>query len=232
MSTRVIEDQTFRGWRDRNSGSVYRDYSFHRCRFEACMFGSCRAPAERPTAKQISLRDCAVSRCVVTAPILDEVRVESLQSDGNLILWAPALRHVMLAGDMGGLIINPDEDPAGDAEPANVQIREANARFYSQIDWALDIRHAAFRDVSIRGVPAKLIRRDATCQVVIRREKVLGSRWKELPLDGTHWAGEIEWFLDRSEADHVLVAPRRAPNFARLVEGLRVLQAAGLADEG
>jgi len=228
--TKVFRNRVVRGFCDRNSGAIFCDLEFVQCRFEHCFFGTLRDPARRPTARRISLVGCGARECHVRGPILEDVTVFGLDSNAKLILWAPAFRHVTLTGCICDLIVNVDEDPAGEYDPVNAEFQKANAEFYSTVDWALDIREAEFADVSIRGVPADLVRRDPETQVIIRREHVLRSLWKELDLSDTHWPTSIEWFLDRGEADHVLIAPKRAPNFKELVRGLRLLQAKGVAE--
>lgn len=228
--TRLFKNQLIRGFRDQNSGALFCDYEFVRCRFEHCLLGTLRDTSRRPTARRITLIGCSALQCHLIAPILEDITVSGLDSDANLILWAPAFRHVTLAGPICNLIVNIDEDPAGELDPINAEFRKANVDFYSTVDWALDISKAEFSDVSIRGVPAGLVRRDPESQVVIRREQVLSSRWKDVPLSGTHWATEIEWFLDRGEADHVLIAPKRSTNIRKLLDGLRLLQKEGVAE--
>jgi len=228
--TKVLNSKLIRGFRDQNSGALFCDYEFVQCRFEHCLFGTLRDPKRRPTARRISLIGCSVLQCHLSAPIFEDIKVSGLNSDSNLILWAPAFRHVTLEGPICSLIVNMDEDPAGDLDPVNAEFRKANADFYSTVDWALDISRSEFSDVSIDGVPASLVRRDPESQVVIRRERVLGSRWKDVPLTGTHWPIEIEFFLDSGEADHVMIAPKRSKNFKILVEGLRLLQKEGVAE--
>jgi len=228
--TRVFRNRLIRGFYDRNSGALFCDLEFVQCRFEHCFFGTLRDVTRRPTARKISLIDCDALSCTVRGSIIEDVRVNGLDSEGNLILWAPAFRHVTLTGRICDLIVNMDEDPAGEYDPCNAEFRKANAEFYATIDWALDISKAEFRDVDIRGVPAGLVRRDPETQVVIKRERVLQSAWRELDLSETHWATSIEWFLDRGEPDNVLIAPKRAHNFRKLLSGLRLLQRAGVAE--
>lgn len=228
--TKTCKNRIIRGFRDQNSGALFCDYEFTQCQFEHCLFGTLGSPGRRPIARNITLVGCSVFKCFVSAPILENVTVRGLESDANLILWAPAFRHVTLAGSICDLIVNMDENSAGEADPVNLEFRQANTKFYQNVDWALDISTAEFNNVSIRGVPAKLVRRDPETQVIIRRERVLESRWRDVPLSGTHWATEIEWFIERGEVDHVLIAPKRSKDFAGLVAGLRLLQKEGVAE--
>ena len=92
------------------------------------------------------------------------------------------------------------------------------------------ISEARFKDCDIRGIPARLIRRDPETQVVIRRENAMTGKWRGLDLSGTHWSVAIEWFLKSGDQDCVLAAPRRASNFTKLLDGLRKLRDIGVAE--
>jgi hypothetical protein len=75
------------------------------------------------------------------------------------------------------------------------------------------------------------IRRDPETQVVVTREKALKGEWKKIKaLDSTHWPTAIEFLLECGYADDVLVAPKRDPEFRALLEGLKALRAAGVAE--
>lgn len=107
---------------------------------------------------------------------------------------------------------------------------EANAAYYATVDWALDIAEAEFIEAEIQGVPARLIRRDPESQVVVTHEKALEGKWRRIDLAGTYWATSIEFLLNRGDPDVVLVAPKRARDYRRLLDGLKKLRDAGVAD--
>jgi hypothetical protein len=107
---------------------------------------------------------------------------------------------------------------------------EANANYYANVDWALDISEARFEEGEIQRVPAKLIMRDPETQIIITREKALKGVWKQLDLSKTHWATSIEFFLERGDEDVVLVAPKRHPKYPQLLDGLKMLRDAGVAE--
>ena len=228
--TKSFKNQLIQGYFDRNSGRVYSDLEFRNCQFVACSFGTLRDPSRRPTARRISITDCSVLSCSLSGAILDEVCVNGLESEVNLILGAPAFRHVTLTGRICDLVVSEYEDPSGKSDPVNLDFLAENRKFYSKVDWALDISKAEFSAVNIYGVPASLIRRDPETQVVIRRERVLASDWRNIDMPNKFWHLAIEWFLSSDEQDQVLIAPKRAREFRRLLQGLRILQAAGVAD--
>ena len=67
-------------------------------------------------------------------------------------------------------------------------------------------------------------------QAVVRREKVMQGRWRELDLSDTHWPTSLELFLELGFPDDVLVAPKRARNYKALQKGLDKLREAGVAE--
>ena len=107
---------------------------------------------------------------------------------------------------------------------------KANEEYYSTVDWALDIREAEAEEIDIRRIPARLIRRDPESQVVITRAKAMEGKWRQLNLEKTHWAGSMELFLEWGDWDWVLVAGKRDRNYRRLVDGLKALRDAGVAE--
>jgi hypothetical protein len=98
------------------------------------------------------------------------------------------------------------------------------------VDWALDIANAEFEEAEIQAVPARLVRRDSATQVIVTREKAIQGLWRELDLSKTHWDTSIEFFLERGDPDVVLVAPKRNRKYRQLLDGLRALRDAGVAE--
>jgi hypothetical protein len=127
-------------------------------------------------------------------------------------------------------MINPNVYPAGVKRSYQSVIASSNKEFYSSIDWALDISQAAFFEADLRGVPARLIRRDKETQVVVTREKALQGAWREIDLDNTYWRTSLELFLRRGDDDVVLVAPRADATYKILLRGLMRLREAGVAE--
>jgi hypothetical protein len=153
-----------------------------------------------------------------------------LTTDDLLPVRGAVFRHVVLKGKIGRIKIGPWVLP-GIAKPRVQQaFDDANAAYYSTVDWAIDIREALFVTCDLSGVPARLIRRDPEAQVVVTREKALAGTWRQLNLHKTYWPVSLQWFLDSGEADIVLVAPKRDLKYRTLLEGLQVLRDAGVAN--
>lgn len=88
-------------------------------------------------------------------------------------------------------------------------------------------------EVDIRGVPARLIRRDPETQAVVTRERALGGGWRDLGVSALYWGEYIEYILECGDPDVVLVAPKAMAGkwmYRNLLEGLRLLREAGIAE--
>lgn len=86
-------------------------------------------------------------------------------------------------------------------------------------------------EADIRGIPARLIRRDPETQAVVARQKAIEGGWREVNLDGTWWQASIEFMAtDSNDPDVVLVAPKRHPRFRDLLQGIQLLRKAGVAE--
>jgi hypothetical protein len=102
--------------------------------------------------------------------------------------------------------------------------------------WPLEISEARFKEFDVRGVPARLIRRDPESQILVTRERALEVAtpgWeKKLDPSNTHWPFVIKLFLSDGYPATVLVAPLGAAKAKRdpLLKGLRELRTMGLAE--
>ncbi len=227
---RLFEDKLFEHWLDRDSGAVFEDCVFKRCRFENCGISITENPARRSIARRIELVNCEYAGGL-SAAIVEDVLVDGLKTHGLLQTWAMVFKHVTLRGRIDRVMMS--NDTASTAPSTMRAFEEANARYYEQVDWALDISRAEFKECDIRGIPACLIRRDPETQVVVTREKALQGQWRGLDLAGTYWQGWIDLFLKhQTDPDLVLVAPKRARDFQTQLRGLKLLREAGVAEPG
>jgi len=206
--------------------------AFVQCHFEGAVL--VQPPLERPDLRArivaVQLIGCSETGVALETAILDDVVVDGLKTSDLLQLWSCALRHVVLRGRIGRIMFSPLVDLLDRKPELNALWRRANDEFYSSVDWALDISAGEFQECEIRGIPGRLIRRDPETQVVVTREKVLSGKWRDVDLEGTHWGLSIEFMLRRGDADVVLVAPKRDRKYKKLLEGLRRLRDAGIAE--
>jgi len=230
---RVIENQRFEGFYDRDSGRLFSGLEFRRCLFEGCTLSVASEPALRSTIRDVVLTKCTQFGCSIMRAIVEDVVVDGLKTN-EFFSWGAVFKHVVLKGRISGPISLQTNTLTKVTPPDTEEaFNRANRLFYKEeVDWALDISEAVFTgECDLRGIPARLIRRDPETQVVVTRRKALEGAWKDLDLSGTHWAiGGIGLLLHGEDPDCVLVAPKGARDFARLLEGLQLLRKAGVAE--
>lgn len=227
---RAYKDQVFRGLVDRDSVAVVEDIRLEQCTFTGCALSLATEPARRTTVRRIEAMSCFLAACEIQTAVIEDVIVDGLRSNDLVTTHGAVFGRVTLRGNLGRILLSPVVDAAELDSERQRAFAEANAAYYRQVDWALDISEARFSEATIRSVPARLIRRDPRTQVVVTRERAASGDWRRLDLNGTYWPTAIEGMLERGDLDVVLVAPKLAPNFARLREGLELLRAAGVAE--
>lgn len=229
-SMQIFEKREFECFYDRNSGRIFSDLEFRKCHFVSCGISITEDPRLRSTVRNVKLVDCERHGCTLHTAIVENVLVDGLKTNGLFQTWGAVFKHVTLRGKLGRIMISPAVAAGTVTEKEQRAFDEANAAYYQSADWALDISEAEFEEADIRGIRATLIRRDPVSQVVVTREKAMEGRWRTLPLQGTDWDGILDLFLRSGEPDTVLVAPKRHRKFRNLLEGLRKLRDAGVAE--
>lgn len=213
----------------RDAGAIFEDLEFDRCDFENSGLGATRDPALRSTVRRVVLRSCSTRRVWVGPVIAEDVLIDGLRTRDLLQTWAPALRHVILRGRVGRIMVSPYVEPSSATARQQADFAQANERYYRTVDWALDITEAEPEELELYGVPARLVRRDPEVSAIVTREAALRGDWRRLPLDDTWWPQALRRLAANPVQDVVLVAPRRHRDFATLVAGLRQLKDAGIA---
>jgi hypothetical protein len=122
--------------------------------------------------------------------------------------------------------------PGTPPTPRQRAMDAANAAFYATVDWALDIRDAEFQEAVLRGIPARLVRRDPSSQVIITRARVADrTRWESIAGLDPVLSITLDTFLRGTEDDEVVVAPKAHKDFAQRLEGFGMLRARGILEE-
>ncbi len=227
---RVFDRQDIVNFVDRNSARTYSNMEFRYCRFVSCDISITRNPRKRTVIRNMRFYGCEVTGCSINPAIVEDVLVSNLKTHGLLQTWGAVFKHVRIEGNIGQVMLSPFVSPAWAKPRQQRSFDEANAAYYANVDWALDIREARFYECDIRSVPARLILRDPETQVVVTREKALQGIWKQLDLSRTYWATGIEFLLEFGDDDVVLVAPKRHPKFPDLLDGLKMFRDAGVAE--
>jgi hypothetical protein len=226
-----FEGQEFVQWFDRDSGAVYSNLEFVKCRFESSGLSITRDPKLRATVRNVHLTKCEQRGSTVRAAIIEDVVVEGLKTNGLFQIWGAVFKHVTLRGKIGRIMISSFVEPSSATVEEQRAFDMANAEYYARVDWALDISEAEFEgECDLRRVPADLVRRDPETQVVIKREKAMLGDWRNVDLSKTYWASAIEGFLQEGDPDIVFVAGKRDRKFRDLLDGLKKLREAGVAE--
>lgn len=230
---RAFDGKSFeRVFLDQEPSQVFEGIEFRRCSFASCHFSRRDDPRYRSVARSIHVKACSYNEVAgPSAGLVEDVLVEDLKTEGTLQTWGLAFRHMTLRGKIGTIMLSQTLMPtSATPQEAIDAFLSANREYYESVDWALDISQGEFKDCDIRGVPARLIRRDPDTQVVVKREKALERTWKNLDLSRTWWPTSIEFMLNRGDSDVVLVAPKRSRQFKELLAGLHLLRKAGVAE--
>lgn len=233
MTTMTIyENQTFEHFHDYESGRVFEDIEFRHCTFGDCCISIAKDPSKRSIVRNVRLINCQEFHTTLYEAIVEDTLIDGFKTYELVQTWGAVFKHVTLRGKIGRIMITHAADPTRLflTSAQRQAFDEANAAYYKNVDWALDISQAEFQECSIRGVPARLIRRDPETQAVVTRQKALEGRWRELDLEKTWWHISIQFMLERGDPDVVLVAPKRHRQFKDLLEGVKLLRQAGVAE--
>jgi hypothetical protein len=212
---------------------------------QRCTFASLQSPAQRTLDSRPTLRHVKLTRCHFQASDLGPVIAEECDLDTAWFhrgIWGPqklggcAFRHVTIRGNItGSLAIQYwpfGEMRASRTRAVDHPFVKANAAYYRDVDWALDISAARFTgfDMWLSDIPAGLVRRDPPTQAVLTRSKLLDDRWAELDLPEPSFGFAIEMFLESGLPDTIMVACKRNRRFEAERATIELLRAEGIAE--
>jgi len=225
----IYKDINYKGFIDEDSMEVFQNMEYNNCSFDNCYISQTENPVYRSMIRNIRLINCVVKNCNTGTAIIEDVMIDNLRTSGLIQIFGSVFHHVVLKGSIGRIMITNGPVWNLSDEKMTAFLRE-NEEYYSKVDWALDISEAEFIECDLRGIPAKLIKRDPDTQMVITREKALKGKWKNISFRDGLYLTAIGMFLDREEDDNILIAPKRARNFADLLYDLNLLREAGIVE--
>lgn len=215
---------------DFDSSAIFENIEFEDCYFQGSFISNTKDPKKRSTFRNIKMTNCSQRGCTIYSAIIEDVVIDGLKTHGQLVqTWGAVFKHVVLRGNIDDTMISYVVDIMGEKPEVQKAFDEANAEYYSDVDWALDISNASLKSIDIRGVPAKLIRRDPETQIVVTRETALEGRWRDLELKEGLWKTSLLMFLNQNKPDVVLVAPKRSRRFKDFLEDVRIFRSEGIA---
>ena len=226
----IYENRKFYGFRDKKPNSSFNDISFIKCSFEGCSISNTKNVKRRSIVRNMELIKCEVRGVMIGTPIVENVLVSGLHTHNMLSAYGAVYKHVKLEGNIGQILLCPFKFPTVSTLKEETAFELANVEYYKAVDWALDISEGRFNDCDIRGIPAKLIKRDPASQAVLTREKALAGNWKKLDLSKTYLSGLIRLFLESGEEDMVIIAGKRSRSYVDMLAGIKMLRDAGVAE--
>lgn len=218
---------------DRGEALSIDGMHFQDCEFSNCALSLTKDFAKRSMVKNVKLENCYAYGCDIGPADFEDVTVHNLATNDLLIVWGATFNRVKLSGDIGKLKINPYAHHVDRSESVQAPFDRHRLNLYSYIDWALDISDARFKEFDVRGIPARLIRRNPETQMIVTRERALMQGWQEkLSSTNTLWPFVIKMFLSDGLDDAVLVAPMGASKKKRdaLIQGLLELREIGVLE--
>jgi hypothetical protein len=216
---------------------VFENMELDQCTFDNASIRNHTDPVNRPVVRNIVVKDAAHAACTLFGVTVENVMVNNLKTMTGMPLfcWACVFNHVELMGKITTIKINRFQFTTA-ADPklrkkAQAQWDAFTKKYYKSVDWALDLRLAQFTgDITLEAIPGSLIRRDEETQVLVTRQKLRESNWRELDFGETALDIALEWFWDESLFDDVvLVAEKKRKDFKEKLKVLRRLRKEGIA---
>jgi hypothetical protein len=224
-------NRTFASVVDRGTSVRIENASFLDCEFLSCGLSLTKNVERRAIVRNAELIGCRANGCHVGPAIFDGVTISNLGTNDLLLVWGALFQRVTLEGSIGKIKISPFVDAVDRSQATQLPFDEARKHFYSNIEWALDIRNARFKQCELRGIPSRLIRRNVESQVVITRDRALDGSWRDRVSPSNElWPFMIDMFLADGDDDRVLVAPLDVPKNKRdlLLRHLDELRSSGV----
>jgi hypothetical protein len=199
-----------------------RDHRFERCAF--VNGGLSQKEGHWAEVERLTFEDCTVQNRGIGQVICREVMVRNVKRSPTFILRNSMFDRVTFEGELGAWFFMWLDDKLSEADVARV------TRFYEEVPFAIDIRKARFRSITLRGIPGDKILRDPANSVLVRRRTLEASdAWRGAP--GV-WPKLFGLFLTSRPAfaSTVYAAGLLSKDLEKELAGLDALRRAGLAE--
>jgi len=226
---RKIENESYTYFLDEDSSAIFENIKFRNCSFENCYLSQNTNPFYRTTIRNIDIFDCTAKNCDTGTAIIESVTIKNLRTRGLLKISGSVFSKVVLKGNIGQLMINNTVSSNYSDDEVHA-FKKENEKYYSEVNWALDISEANFIECDIRGIPSELIKRDADTQKVVTRKKADKIKFDELDLNRRYFLIAIQNMLEFGYDDTVLIAPKQATDFQELLSDLQKLEELGITE--
>lgn len=226
-----IEDQTF--WKGA-AQPTYSDVAARRCAFNQCFLRANPTPGSWTKISNVHLSDASQWNCSISSAAFEDVSIHNLRRTGDapLFLWGCVFRHVKLSGRLSAIKINRSVGAGPRFDDVQPAWDSAVTKFYTDVDWALDISDAQFPGgITFEAIPGHLIRRNPDTQALVKRDALSLAHLESLDFDKTAINIALSWFLRGSLFDSVVVAARSDSKWAKRDKAvLNMLRSEGIAE--
>ena len=222
----VYEGRKFERLRRFNESAVFSGVTLRDCEFHSCDLAQWVDPAYPIRVSDVRVVGCNFFGNSVVGVQFEDVVVDGcVTGDDGLTLRGCLFRHVTLRGKVGDWIVNDLHRDLSESEHA--AFLTAATKFYSGVDWVLDISDAAFESAAFFSLPGDLIRRDPETQFLVRKERLVG-------VDMSSFSRVMRLRLKRVQRNAydstVLVVGRENERFGEELSEHRKLIDLGIAD--
>lgn len=231
VETKILRDGRFefadRASRLRRRPRVFANVELHACVLSCAFFA--RHPTRSAVVRNVRVHGGEVWSMHLEGTILDTVQISHLRWGDVIFARGARFRHVTLTGRLGALSIQ--QLPLRTRSESDTHTwSNAIDDYYREVDWALDIRGATFRELDIRAgaIPARLIRRDPATSAVVTRRHAEAAKLDDIDFGTSPFKISIEMLLESNAEDTLLVASRSKQRGD--LEVIRQLREAGIAD--
>lgn len=160
------------------AGARLCDVRVERITLDGCSVARVAEAEARPTISRVHVTDLELQSSTLSGAVFEDVTVDGLRaSHGSGFLFGCELRRVTLRGRVRGLVLATDLD---DPDPATEALY---TRWYQERladpEWMLDLTQAT-GDITIRGYPARFVRRNPELHAVVTAEAVADGAWRSV----------------------------------------------------
>jgi hypothetical protein len=230
-----------------NSDDVVQDLYFEKCDFFITVLSSGKnlIPEDRTLVKNVIFKNCAFNGrgSSQSKAYFKDVLFENAKITADLLRVSGTIfNKVTLKGKFDRLVLSSSHNGMLYLDENNevVDITEAQARVlddyakqeYNNIEWALDISAAEFKECDIReSIPAHLIKRNHETQMLLKYDKVLNSDWENNDHVQKSYAHYFCKRVIKAKNDLVIVAPvRNKEEFVIEMEAIKILRGEGIGE--
>lgn len=221
----MADEHVFSRTRVLNQVGTYSGIALEGAVFEHCTLAQFDHPLQTVVRDASLVRCKATGKCFVHGVKFENVTVRDFAADELADFAACVFRNVVLEGVIGPFITTRAHPSLGGER--RDEISRLMVDYYREVDWALDISHAEFVDVTLPLVPGNLVRRNPETQFLVKREVLEAHPPEELPFIGKSYRRR---FSTSPFDSMVVVAPTRSDSFADIHAQLSEMRELGLAE--